>query len=140
MTGGASRLVETLQYAGALLLCFSLFVQNRIGIGEVGGMIVLVGTIQKQIEALINSEGGLNAELEYVRIGFGFLEMKEEEVLPAGEAREETGLVVDHVSYRYEGCERTAVDNISFCIKPGEVVSIVGENGAGKSTLLKLML
>lgn len=33
----------------------------------------------------------------------------------------------------------TAIDNISFDIKQGETVGIVGKNGAGKSTMLKLI-
>ncbi len=33
----------------------------------------------------------------------------------------------------------TAVDNVSFSVKKGEIVAIMGANGAGKSTLIKML-
>jgi ABC-2 type transport system ATP-binding protein len=44
---------------------------------------------------------------------------------------------VSDLTKRYIG--RTAVDNISFSVGPGEVVGLLGPNGAGKSTILKIL-
>lgn len=45
-----------------------------------------------------------------------------------------------NVSYCYRGHTRNAIDHVSFTLKTGEKLAIVGENGAGKSTLIKLMI
>lgn len=44
-----------------------------------------------------------------------------------------------NVSFSYTN-DRKAVDNVSFSIKKGEMVSILGRNGAGKSTIAQLMM
>jgi len=52
-------------------------------------------------------------------------------------------LSLDHVSYSYEsedGGTRRAVDDVSFTVKDGEWIAVVGHNGSGKSTLAKLMI
>lgn len=46
-------------------------------------------------------------------------------------------IVVEHLTKKYG--TQTAVDNISFEIKTGEVVGFLGPNGAGKSTTMKII-
>lgn len=44
-----------------------------------------------------------------------------------------------NVTYRYDGAERDALNNISFEIKSGEQVAFVGPSGGGKTTLAELI-
>ncbi|MBQ2309199.1 MAG: ABC transporter ATP-binding protein [Erysipelotrichales bacterium] len=53
--------------------------------------------------------------------------------VPSGEEL----LNVDHVTFSYG--DFTALKNISFRVKKGERISVIGKNGAGKSTMAKLL-
>ncbi|MBR3538309.1 MAG: ATP-binding cassette domain-containing protein [Eubacterium sp.] len=47
---------------------------------------------------------------------------------------------VNGVSFRYSENMPWILDNVSFSIRPGEYVAIVGRSGCGKSTLMRLLL
>ena len=49
-------------------------------------------------------------------------------------------LSVQNLSFRYDAYSKYVLEDISFEVKKGEYVSIVGENGSGKSTLVRLLL
>lgn len=49
-------------------------------------------------------------------------------------------LRIENLSFSYFGSDRKVIDDISFTIKGGQTVAIVGHNGAGKSTLVKLLM
>lgn len=46
----------------------------------------------------------------------------------------------NHVSFKYPGSDEQVIKGVSFDIKKGETVAIVGGTGSGKTTLLNLML
>jgi len=45
----------------------------------------------------------------------------------------------ENVSYQYSGADSPILKNLSFTIRTGEKIAIVGNNGAGKTTLVKLI-
>jgi energy-coupling factor transport system ATP-binding protein len=45
----------------------------------------------------------------------------------------------ESVSFSYPGSERPALSGVSFGLRPGEYVGVVGPNGGGKSTLVRLL-
>lgn len=51
---------------------------------------------------------------------------------------QDTILKIEHISKFYPGV--TALNDVSFAIKKGEIRALVGENGAGKSTLIKCIM
>ena len=51
----------------------------------------------------------------------------------------EGSLVFDHVTFTYPTDTEPMLKNISFEVKPGEMIGIVGATGAGKSTLAQLI-
>lgn len=47
----------------------------------------------------------------------------------------------EQVSFSYDpGAKNTAIDNLSFEVKPGQTLAIVGRSGSGKTTISKLLL
>lgn len=48
-------------------------------------------------------------------------------------------LAVNGLTFSYDGT-RKAVDNVSFNVKKGDYVTVIGHNGSGKSTLAKLII
>ncbi|MBM7088409.1 thiol reductant ABC exporter subunit CydD [Streptomyces sp. NPDC012461] len=59
----------------------------------------------------------------------------------AGTSRVPDGdLTFENVTVRYPGRSAHAVSDVSFTVRPGETVALVGPSGSGKSTLLNVLL
>ncbi len=68
------------------------------------------------------------------------LEAEEEDANENGSTEEITGdIVYDNVCYSYENDSREVLKNISFHVKSGKTLGILGGTGSGKSTLVHLL-
>ncbi|SHI34967.1 iron complex transport system ATP-binding protein [Dethiosulfatibacter aminovorans DSM 17477] len=47
-------------------------------------------------------------------------------------------LIIDNISFSYE--DKEVLENISFAVKKGQLLSIIGPNGCGKTTLINCIL
>ncbi|MDR2617379.1 MAG: ABC transporter ATP-binding protein/permease [Treponema sp.] len=56
------------------------------------------------------------------------------------ELPEDCSIEFDNVRFTYPGTEREILKGLSFTVRSGEKVSIVGQNGEGKTTMVKLLL
>ena len=113
---------------------------------SVGDLTFLAGSFRRLrtlLESLLSSFSSVAGHALYLDDLFSFFEVRPEIHSPANplpfpkSIRE--GFVFEDVGFIYPGAERWAVRHLSFTLKAGEVVALVGENGAGKTTLVKLL-
>jgi ATP-binding cassette subfamily B protein len=100
---------------------------------------------QRYIERTLAALRGANESRGHVAELFALVDRRGAPEAAAGlreaaRARDERGLRFEGVGFRYQRSATWALRDVSFAIRPGEFVALVGSNGSGKTTLLKLIL
>jgi ATP-binding cassette, subfamily B, bacterial len=111
------------------------------------GDLAIFGAAAARLRAVVEMEIQNGASLQEQMLNISdlrdFLAAKPHIASTAGEpaVRAFNGAIeFDRVSFTYSGSREPALRDISFSVRPGETVAVVGENGSGKTTLVKLMV
>ncbi len=143
IVGTLLSVIGTLGYYAAYAIILVRAVTGAITIGSLTFLAASFARSRDLIQRLLMSASEIYEQSLYLKDMFEFLERRPRIASAPGAPpvplpiRE--GFVFENVAFRYPGSERWAVRGITFTLRPGERIALVGENGAGKTTLTKLM-
>ncbi len=128
---------------GSLAFIAYRAVQGAITLGDLVMYYQAFQRGQSSLREVLGSLASLYEDNLFLSNLYEFLDLKRkvvEPVHPQPVPRPmQSGIVFDHVSFQYPTGTRPVLEEITFTIRPGETVALVGENGAGKTTLIKLL-
>lgn len=108
--------------------------------GELVGYLTAVALLPKSFQQLSGIGNTIQNGLIGAELIFNLLDTPPEKDEGTYEVETVEGyLEIDNLTFSYPGTEREVLKGISFSIKPGEMIALVGRSGSGKSTLASLI-
>ncbi len=147
--GRISALMNPLTFAiingGIILLIHTGALQVEAGILTQGMVVALYNYMTQILVELVKLASLIISITKGVACGNRIQAILE---LPAGEPAKEgkefadaegSALAMRDVKFRYHGAKEESINRITFTLKPGETLGVIGGTGSGKSTLINLI-
>lgn len=148
--GKLSGLMNPLTYIivnGALIvLIYVGALRVDAGILTQGEVVALINYMSQILVELVKLANLIITVTKAIACGNRIQSVFEEKAgIPKGDADymescgEKAFIEFDHVSMRYEGAGADSLNDISFCVKKGQTMGIIGGTGSGKSSVVNLI-
>jgi len=133
----------TLAYYGAYVVIALQTISGAITLGTLTFLTGSFARMRGMLQSIMNRFSRITESALYLQDLFDFLELEpsiktESDSVPFPDTVQR-GFTFENVGFRYPGTDKWAIRNLSFQLRPGEKLALVGENGAGKTTLVKLL-
>lgn len=139
--GYVLSLLSTGALYGAYAWIAAAAVAARITLGQMTMYLLVFKQGQGAFAAILRAVGGMYEDNLYLSNLYEFLDVPVSR--HQGEASEgpdrSQGIEFRNVSFTYPGASAPALKGISFQMRPGTKLALVGRNGSGKTTLIKLL-
>jgi ATP-binding cassette, subfamily C, bacterial LapB len=123
---GVYLIVNNQLTMGALIACSQLAGRALAPLGQLSTLLIQYDNTRssyQNVDAIMNKQEERSDESRFVM-----------------RSRMQGALQFDQVSFHYPNSSMPALDNVSFSVKAGERVAIIGAVGSGKSTIEKLIM
>src|ERR1700674_3902090 len=137
--GNLSTIATSLTYLYVALQA----VAGRLTLGDLSYYTIAAQSVQSSIQGILGGFSGMYEHNLYLNNLFELMEARSS--MPVTETPVKVPqpmrgeIRFDNVTFAYPGAEKPALTDLSFTVKAGETLAVVGRNGAGKTTLFKLI-
>ncbi|MBP3594868.1 MAG: ABC transporter ATP-binding protein [Lachnospiraceae bacterium] len=139
--GAVSEGIAAFSYAYVGFRTLSDFFGPKLSLGALTMYVSATINISNMVLSLGESVIGMLQFLGFLDPYMEFMSLAEEtkQIGGATFTGDVESIEFKNITFTYPNAEQPVLKNISFSIRKGEKISIVGLNGAGKSTLVKLI-
>ena len=140
LNGPLMNFISNFAYVLIAVLGAIFVLQKAITVGDILAFFQYVQSFTRPIQQITRVMHQIQTAMAASERIFEFLEYEDEENssdMQITEIRDE--ITFENVSFGYLPNE-TIIKDLSFSVKKGEKVAIVGETGAGKTTIVKLLM
>ena len=139
----ADLVVILIRDGGAYALLIHMFYSGKIGLDEFVLYFAAISSFASWVGGIISCWNKANTVSLKLCDFRDFVDYPEYDGSGIAKAADHMNTVPEiefkNVSFRYDGAEQDTIHDLSFKIKSGEKLALVGLNGAGKTTLVKLL-
>lgn len=137
-----SEIYQLMNYIISFFIIFLAIYESTQGILLVGTAMTYINTsskIENAIQNIVSNIFGVYKDSLYIDNIEKYFNYESRKNYGNKTLKNITTIEFVNVSFKYPNREVYAIRNISFKIKKGEILAIVGENGSGKTTIIKLL-
>ena len=138
----STQFVQQMVTVSVILLGAYLLIDGQVTTGAIVASVLLAGRAVAPLSQIAMTLSRLRQALLALKIVNQVMNQPEEAPNPVGFVNrtvQHGDLAFDKVEFRYPGADQASIDGVSFSVKAGERVGIIGRIGSGKTTIGRLI-